>query len=666
MIFFYHKRFFVLSILLFLLISMIFANNEQNFLTNNVAPLLLESIQIKKSNVPVFFENKNGKIINLKKFFSVNEAAVNGIVYPTKLSDVSFACFKFSNQKLFSNNQLEVNLEFNGELPYSVNACLFYDENITLSFDEKDNVCVYNLTMTQYGLKLRFPLLKKENKDPVGVILWFDWNSKDKNNQIKDESVKQDIFYEKEALVQSDVFNPTYVKVKSFSLTEKLYGWSLPFLLGQTESSFYGFETFGKKYTEIPSCFDLTEINKLYKILNDDKKKIKEVKTNENILDNVFIQFGIAPSGFKMLYDNKYGVLPEVVFENTDNKITFYPYHKSYTTKIPLSCFEKKVSKITLNDVGNYLYEVLIQSKNNMIEDGLSNKKLNDFLPVVLDPGLILDYPQKNWRNENYEVFSWDRFPSVLIFDTVNYSFQSKMFDRIALFVEKAEYSGKILPENEMKNKIGFLAHDYNSESLASFFSEASKQKIKLLTEEEQLKEILLSEKIITKNDDNTFCQGEGAVISISRESELYRRRLFLVHECCHGLFFFDEDFRNLVAELYDNTAENLKDFLKEYYKISENLKYDTNNLYLMQNEFMAYILQLSLDRTLEHFSGYIASRMQENTELLPLVEYIKNDGKEDLAIANKKLSDYLYTRWGLEAGRINLLIRNMIEKSNQ
>ncbi|MDR2136466.1 MAG: hypothetical protein LBO76_07610, partial [Treponema sp.] len=38
--------------------------------------------------------------------------------------------------------------------------------------------------------------------------------------------------------------------------------------------------------------------------------------------------------------------------------------------------------------------------------------------PVPLDPAMVLSYPYISWRREDYEVFRWDAFPSLLIFDT--------------------------------------------------------------------------------------------------------------------------------------------------------------------------------------------------------------------------------------------------------
>jgi len=58
--------------------------------------------------------------------------------------------------------------------------------------------------------------------------------------------------------------------------------------------------------------------------------------------------------------------------------------------------------------------------------------------PIPADPGKILSYPQASWRDKRYEVFRWDVFPQILIFDTANYDVQDQLFKRLAFFVEKA------------------------------------------------------------------------------------------------------------------------------------------------------------------------------------------------------------------------------------
>ena len=64
--------------------------------------------------------------------------------------------------------------------------------------------------------------------------------------------------------------------------------------------------------------------------------------------------------------------------------------------------------------------------------------------PIPADPADILSYRVESWRNSRYEVFSWDAFPEILIFDTANYAVQDRLFKRLAFFVEKTGFRGRL------------------------------------------------------------------------------------------------------------------------------------------------------------------------------------------------------------------------------
>ena len=64
--------------------------------------------------------------------------------------------------------------------------------------------------------------------------------------------------------------------------------------------------------------------------------------------------------------------------------------------------------------------------------------------PLPVDPGLVLLYDPAQWRSTRYELFSWSRFPEVLIFDTADYEIQSRFFKRLAFYVEKRGFRGRL------------------------------------------------------------------------------------------------------------------------------------------------------------------------------------------------------------------------------
>ncbi|GHV83297.1 hypothetical protein AGMMS50212_06370 [Spirochaetia bacterium] len=91
------------------------------------------------------------------------------------------------------------------------------------------------------------------------------------------------------------------------------------------------------------------------------------------------------------------------------------------------------------------------------------------------DPRVILNYPKELWRNKDYEYFAWDIFPSVLIFDTINYDVQDRLFKRLAFFSEKKGFRGRLARDEEIASLHGWNAHDYNSKSLVNFFNAVNK-----------------------------------------------------------------------------------------------------------------------------------------------------------------------------------------------
>jgi len=277
--------------------------------------------------------------------------------------------------------------------------------------------------------------------------------------------------------------------------------------------------------------------------------------------------------------------------------------------------------------------------------------------PIPADPALILDYQQALWRNPEYEVFQWNRFPEILIFDTKSYEVQDRLFKRLAFYVEKAGYRGRLASDEEIAPLHGWNAHDYRSSDLADFFTTAEKTRFPLNKEERELREILLAQGIIqTGSDDKSYNPGKGAIISISRESESYLRRLFMVHEAFHGLFFIDPEFQAFALDRWTHLDPVAKKFLIAYFK---NRGYDTADSYLMKNELMAYCLQQNVAGAALYFGKTLPERLSAFPQHLQNIP--EKDEKSDTwpVLANlftseaRSFSDYVKKRWGLEAGRV-------------
>ncbi|GHV28069.1 hypothetical protein AGMMS4952_10890 [Spirochaetia bacterium] len=280
---------------------------------------------------------------------------------------------------------------------------------------------------------------------------------------------------------------------------------------------------------------------------------------------------------------------------------------------------------------------------------------------VTADPGLILGYSRDAWRDPRFELFSWDKFPSVLIIDTADYAVQDRLLKRLAFFTEKQGFRGRLAPDAEIEGLHGWNAHDYRAEDLARFFEAARASNFPLLREERELEAILLNAGIIRRENETSggsaspYVSGEGAIISISRESPSYLRSTFMAHEGFHGIFFIDEDFRDFSRRRWDNLSRPAKRFIRSYFEYQ---RYDVNDQYLLVNEFMAHVLQQPVSMAAKYFGETLAGRISEHEwrhTALPPKDEATNTWPEladTFSAEAAAFSAYVNGRWGLAAGR--------------
>jgi len=283
--------------------------------------------------------------------------------------------------------------------------------------------------------------------------------------------------------------------------------------------------------------------------------------------------------------------------------------------------------------------------------------------PVTSDPAFILSCPAASWRDKRYEVFRWDKFPEILIFDTADYEIQDSLFKRLAFFVEKAGFRGRLASDEEISGLHGWNAHDYRCQDLAAFFETARKSRFPLLPEEKELEAILLAAGILTRNSASQIAAGKGAVISISRESDKTDKGLrprFMTHEGFHGLYFIDEDFRNFSRRRWEVFPAAAKKFLLSFFEFQA---YDVKNEALVINEFMAHVLQLPVTQAAWYFGDFQPNRMitasPRRRSSLPAKEEVR-DGRpywpelaEAFTAEAEVFSAYVNQRWGFSAGRV-------------
>jgi hypothetical protein len=226
--------------------------------------------------------------------------------------------------------------------------------------------------------------------------------------------------------------------------------------------------------------------------------------------------------------------------------------------------------------------------------------------PLPADPGVVLLYDPGRWRAPSYELFAWSRFPGILIMDTADYATQARFFKRLAFFVEKRGYRGRLATDGEIAGRHGFNAHDYRAEDLARFFQRASEEGFPLLPEELKLRSILLANGVLHLRD-GAYAPGTGAVISISRSSYPLLRRHLLTHEALHGVFFAVPEYRQSAIRLWDGLGDAERAFWLLFFRW---VGYDTADPYLAANELQAYLFQQERRGVGPYFRGVTVDRL--------------------------------------------------------
>lgn len=301
---------------------------------------------------------------------------------------------------------------------------------------------------------------------------------------------------------------------------------------------------------------------------------------------------------------------------------------------------------------------VAILMRYAQTDDGQQGRVLE---PLVTDPGMIPLWSMETWRTADYELFEWEQFPGLIFFDTANYGVQDDFFKRLAFFTEKTGYVGTLVSDRELAGKHGFNAHDYRAETLASFFSLAQALKFRLNQKEILLRDILVHNGIIVPAPDGAepgYLPGYGGVISLSQDNAMYLRYQFIAHEGLHGLYFVDEPFREKVADVFDAADADSIRFLLRYFQIQPSLNYNLEDTYLVQNEFMAYLLQQPVSRTGPYFAENLAWRGSMLRAEPDLSAYVRDTNGAGFTSASQQLSEYIFSRWGMEAGRVSLVSR--------
>ena len=216
-------------------------------------------------------------------------------------------------------------------------------------------------------------------------------------------------------------------------------------------------------------------------------------------------------------------------------------------------------------------------------------------LAIPADAAAVLAVRPERWRQPEYELYAWNAAPTrapVLIFDTRDYNTQARLFRRLAYFAEKRGYRGAVHSDQALEGRRGWNAHDYTAADLAQFFSVAANDGVVLTEEELRLRQHLLDHGVILTAEGG-WRAGEGAVLSISYESNPWLRGVLLNHELLHGVFFTVPGFEVAAEGIWLGLDGQSRQFWRRLFR---HIGYDDAHERLMINEFQAYTLQQSRD----------------------------------------------------------------------
>ncbi|MCP5454171.1 MAG: hypothetical protein H7A27_09355 [Spirochaetaceae bacterium] len=249
----------------------------------------------------------------------------------------------------------------------------------------------------------------------------------------------------------------------------------------------------------------------------------------------------------------------------------------------------------------------------------------------------------------DYSIYRWDVLPATLVLDFADYDTQDRYLKRLAFFAEKPGFRGRLAGDGEIAGLHGWNAHDYPAFTLAAFYALAAETGFALNEEEERFRELLLERGVLRLGAGGLPEEGEGAVISITRESSDELRRRFIDHEASHALFFQDPEYRALSARLWEGLGPEASFFWKTHLAWRS---YDLRDEYLCVNELQAYLTQQSVKAARSYFMAVslrLAEAYPDRAERLARDEAA---ALESIRACGEELDAYLRRAWGLSAGR--------------
>lgn len=264
-----------------------------------------------------------------------------------------------------------------------------------------------------------------------------------------------------------------------------------------------------------------------------------------------------------------------------------------------------------------------------------------------VDPGVLLLEPPFA-EGQDYHWYRWDLLPDVIVFDFRDYAVQDSYLKRLAFYVEKKGFAGRLAPDGEIASLHGWNAHDYKTEDLARFFSLAARSGFPLNDKELKLRDFLVAQGLLAKRG-GEYAARHGAIISITRESPAYLRHTFLTHESSHAIYFTDAAYRDYCVSLWNSMPREEKWYWLLYFGW---MNYDVSSADLMANELQAYLVQQPPKSAGEYFRTTLPERVMEHHPELeePYAAYMERFGDEFERKA-RMIDAWLRAKYGFGAG---------------
>lgn len=425
---------------------------------------------------------------------------------------------------------------------------------------------------------------------------------------------------------------PLKIKVgdKSYLLPETKEKWRFAFFLSPDVS----LREFSLESEEYPQLGNFSIIN------NYNQTEFPVLLFKDDTLQ-IEVSDADLPFYFQLDSDsleNQENVLLKLEFDNSTNEYNI----RTRSGENPYWIYKNKDTQ---------LKTILLDTENVALKEIKRFDTVADNKGLPMDLEAILYRSPSEWRQNDYELYSWNDFPGMLIIDTVNYSVQSDFFKRMAFYTEKKGSAGKLLTDRDLTSLHGWNAHDYRAADLARFFNKALEINFQLNDRENALKEMLLANGVLRESS-GSYSPGKGGILSISRESNERLRYLFLTHECYHGIFFSSNEYAQSVHNIWFDLSDEERNFWRYFLDM---YGYNVDDEYLLINEFQAYLMQQDTEKTDSYFRGKINWMVSLRPNLLPEMSRLLRDHGQTFTNSAKKVENAAFSITGVTAGDLVL-----------